>query len=333
MGSGASINQKLEEEMPWAYDQHYITNVRRELTGADPTVERKLEFQRQARLVGKSVQHLKLIRTMQAAMTQQRKLDAKKAEEGGDGQVSGASAARKSGGDATDEESARKIAQQMKGSGTGGGPPKEGTDASVLAEHQQEQEKKKSPEQVAEEELLDPLQRMLMEEMKATGVELSGELAEELAKVKEEKAKRAAEGLAKEKKKKVKTRQSLVSLQARLATCNLDPFDEDDEDELALALEDLDGNDMAKTKDMLENVGFASPTPSRENLRLMEFPFVHGCVLGIIDKAGYQRDLLLDKERDELKFDGRRDEEKFLLKFGTAAAHDLGTIDPEFTFG
>ena len=89
-------------------------------------------------------------------------------------------------------------------------------------------------------------------------------------------------------------------------------------------------NELKMTaQDMLANFAFPTPSLSRESLRMMNFDFFHACVIGIFDMSGYQPDLLVKQDRDELKFEGRRDEEKFLMKIAAAVAYDLGTIDPD----
>ena len=67
MGSGASVASAIDDEVPWEYSQEFIDGVRKQIVGHNPATARKLEFQKQVRMIGQTAQHLKLIRTMQAA--------------------------------------------------------------------------------------------------------------------------------------------------------------------------------------------------------------------------------------------------------------------------
>ena len=291
----------LEDEVPWNYGDDYIKKVRKEITGKDALTARKLEFQRHVRVVGGTAQHLKLIRLMQASMKTVKRATLKLP-----GSVD--ADAEKNKGVVSEDGTQSKTAAALKG------------------EDGDKNSKKQVEKLPSKEELLD----LVLEEMKESGLQIGGEMAEAIEREKAEEAKRIAEGGPKKKpEKKKKKSKSLVSIQMRLAGCSTEPFTKADDEEFAQALEDIDGEDMLKTKEMLENINFATPTVTRESLRHMDFPFVHGCIIGIIDAAEYQRDILTHDDRDELKFEGREGEEKFLVKIAAAVAYDLGTIDPE----
>lgn len=258
MGSGASVAAEIEDEVPWDYSQEFIDGVRKEMAGSDPTSQRKLEFQRQVRLVGKSVQHLKLIRTMQAAFNADKKASKKKSH-------------------------APPSSSAAAGDGGGGGVDNGNTDAVSAKQNKAVV----APEDETTES--EKMQQLLLAEMKEVGLELKGELAAELERRRQEEEARKLAGIAakKPKKKKKKKGKSMVSIAIRLAGCSTDPFNDEDEEEFQQALEDINGDDLLKTKTMLENFQFASPTPSREALRSMDFPFVHGCIMGILERSGY----------------------------------------------
>ena len=253
MGSGASVSAvgEIEDEVPWDYSQEFIDGVRKEMAGADPASQRKLEFQRQVRLVGKSAQHIKLIRTMQAAFTADKKASKKK---------------KSPAQPAVDEGNA-------KDDGKAGADPLK-------------QNKVVAPEDETTES--EKMQQLLLAEMKEVGLELKGELAEELERRRQEEEARKLAGIAAKKpKRKKKKGQSMVSIAIRLAGCSADPFNDEDDEEFQQAMDDVNGDDLLKTKTMLENFQFASPTASREALRSMDFPFVHGCIMGILERSEY----------------------------------------------
>jgi hypothetical protein len=52
------------------------------------------------------------------------------------------------------------------------------------------------------------------------------------------------------------------------------------------ALEEVNGDDMLKTKDMLANFQFSTPTVARTSLQSMDFAFVHGCIVGVLERSG-----------------------------------------------
>jgi len=273
MGSGASVQNDIDNEIPWEYSQEFIDKVRKEITGNDPLAERKLEFQKQVRMLGDTAEHRQLIRTVQASV----------------------SAAKK---------------------------------ASLKSNNSPQSSPKSQKDGEPELSESDQMQKLILSEMKEKGIELNGQLAIELERRKREEEERKAAGKPKKKKKKKKKGTTLVSIQTRLSACSEEPFGDEDLAEFLEALDDINGDDMGKTKEMLENFQFSTPTVSREALRLMDFPFVHGCIIGILERAGYQPDLITDDEKDELKFEGRRAEETFLIKIAAAVAYDLGTINP-----
>jgi hypothetical protein len=217
MGSGASVAAaEIEDELPWDYSQQFIDGVRKQMVGTSPVAARKLEFQRQVRLVGKSVKHLKLIRTMQAAFGAGKKPTVKK---GNIKKPPTAAGGGGGGGDDDDDGGSPKAEGGGRGAGGGGGGGGGGG-------------KKKKPGE-EEEELTDAelMQRLLLEEMKEAGLDLDGELAAELERRRLEEEARKLLGKPKKKQKQKKKSTSLVSISVRLAGCNPEPFDEDDETE------------------------------------------------------------------------------------------------------